>query len=143
MEVDVMNIKLDRDAFGMPERKHEEDAGIDLYSKEYSYILPHDSKVIGTGTHIQLPKGTCGLLVSRSGLNINHCLTSTGLIDEGFTGEIKVRLYNNGKEPYTVHRGDRITQLLILPVVKPKELKRVKKLDESERGDEGYGSTGR
>ena len=92
--------------------------------------------------HVQLPSGTCGLLVSKSGLNVRHDVTSTGLIDEGFTGEILVRLHNHGDEDYHLSAGDKVSQMLVLPYAETQFVE-VDHLDESERGDAGYGSTGR
>ncbi len=136
-----MKIKLDTGAC-MPERAHEEDAGLDI-KVMYGDIVPaHGSRVFKTGLHVELPKGTAGVLVSKSGLNVNHDITSTGLIDEGYTGEIRVKLYNHGDEDYLVHHGDKVSQLIIVPVLKP-ELEEVEDLEGAERGNNGFGSTGR
>lgn len=76
-------------------------------------------------------------------MNVNHSVVSCGgVIDEGYTGSIKVKLYNLGTEPYTVHAGDKIAQLIIQPYAAP-ELELVEHLDETERGENGFGSTGR
>ena len=91
---------------------------------------------------IQLPHGTAGLLVSKSGLNVNHGITSTGLIDEGYTGEILVKLYNNSDEHYQVHAGDIISQLVVIPVLY-EDINLCDSLDENtDRGAQGFGSTG-
>lgn len=90
-----MKIKLDPGAF-MPEYAHAQDAGMDLRSPVDAVVLPHDSAVIDTGVHVEIPKGAVGMLKSKSGLNVNHDLTSEGVIDEGFTGSIRVKLYNHG-----------------------------------------------
>lgn len=82
-----------------------------------------------------------GFLKSKSGLNVNHGITSEGVIDMGYTGSIKVKLYNHGEEDYTVSAGDKISQLVILPILTP-TLELVDKLEETERGDNGFGSTG-
>ena len=136
-----MKIKLDSGAF-MPEYAHEQDAGMDLRSPVDAVVLPHDSAVIDTGVHVEIPKGAVGMLKSKSGLNVNHDLTSEGVIDEGFTGSIRVKLYNHGGARYHVKAGDKISQLVILPVLHP-ALELVDALDETERGDNGFGSTGR
>lgn len=136
-----MKIKLDKGAH-MPERAHDTDAGIDIKAIGEHIISPHNSQVIKTGVHVQLPHGYAGLLVSKSGLNVNENITSTGLIDEGYTGELIVKLYNHGRYTYTVHDGDKVTQLVIIPVAyEPLEL--VDSIDGGERGDGGFGSTGR
>lgn len=136
-----MKIKLDNGAF-MPTRGHETDAGLDLYSRQTMIIPPRGSATFDMGVHIELPPNTVGFLKSKSGLNVKHGLTSEGVIDEGYTGSIKVKLYNNSDEDYIVKKGDRISQLVILPVIIP-ELELVDDLEETERGDNGFGSTGR
>lgn len=136
-----MNIVVEEGSF-IPKRMHETDAGLDLFANKDKRIKPYGNATIKTGVHIQLPKGCCGLLVSKSGLNVNHNITSTGLIDEGYTGEITVKLYNHGSAWYTVHRGDKISQLVVLPCMYV-ETQLVEELEESERGDNGFGSTGR
>lgn len=136
-----MKIKLDPGAF-MPEYAHDQDAGMDLRSPVDAVVLPHDSAVIDTGVHVEIPKGAVGMLKSKSGLNVNHDITSEGVIDEGYTGSICIKLYNHGGTRYHVKAGDKISQLVILPVLHP-ELELVDALDETERGDNGFGSTGR
>lgn len=124
-----------------PYRAHETDAGADLSAAESGIVPAHDSRVFSTGICVQLPKRTAGLLVSRSGLNTKKSITSTGLIDEGYSGKIMVRLYNHGDNDYLVNRGDRITQLVIFPVLYPTF--EVGDVTGGERGTSGYGSTGR
>lgn len=136
-----MKIKLDRGAF-MPVRAHATDAGADLRSPVDAIIPPGSSRVIDTGVHIQLPHGYVGMLKSKSGLNVWHGITSEGVIDEGFTGSIMVKLYNRGDRPYKIERGDKITQVVIVPC-EYVDFEVVDKLDDSERGDNGYGSTGK
>lgn len=136
-----MKIKLDKGAF-IPLRAHETDAGADLRSPVGTIIPAMGSDVIDTGVHIQLPHGYVGMLKSKSGLNVRHNITSEGVIDEGYTGPIKVKLYNNGDEPYKIARGDKITQLVILPCEYAK-FDLVDFLDDSERGGDGFGSTGK
>ena len=136
-----MKIKLDDLAY-MPSRAHETDAGLDLRSPETVMVLGHGSVVIDTGVHVQLPKGTAGLLVSKSGLNVKNGIVSTGLIDEGYTGSIRVKLYNHSNEAYVVQEGDKISQLVVIPVLQ-ETLELVPDLDESERGELGFGSSGR
>ena len=102
-----MKIKLDEGAF-CPVREHETDAGMDLRAMHGQRIMPHSSAVFHTGVHVELPKGTAGLLVSKSGLNVKRDITSTGLVDEGYTGEVLVKLYNHGEDSYLVERGIRL-----------------------------------
>lgn len=136
-----MKIKLDSGAF-VPERAHDTDAGADLRTPVGTIIPALGSCVIDTGVHIQLPHGYVGMLKSKSGLNFRHGITSEGVIDEGYTGPIRVKLYNNGDEPYKIARGDKITQLVIVPC-EYVHFDFVDKLDDSDRGGEGFGSTGK
>lgn len=137
-----MKVYVETGAFE-PERAHDTDAGLDLRAKYGRTVPAGGYAVFGTGVHVALPKGCAGLLVSKSGLNVNFSLTSTGLIDEGYSGEIKVKLYNHGKVDFRVLPGDKISQLVVIPVrYEPVEL--VDELDEdSDRGEKGFGSTGR
>lgn len=137
-----MKVVVDSNSYE-PTRAHPTDAGIDLRSNECGVIPARCSRVFKTGTHVELPHGTCGLIVSKSGLNVNHCITSTGLIDEGYQGQILVRLYNYSDRPYTVMNGDKIAQLVVLPVLY-ENIEIVDSFDkETERGTDGFGSTGR
>ena len=136
-----MKVVLDIGAF-RPTRAHELDAGLDLRSPIDVIVKPHSSVLIDTGVHVEIPSGCVGFLTSKSGLMCNHELTSAGTIDEGFNGSIKVKLFNHGDWHYTVQRGDKITQLVIQPVIRP-EVEEVTSLAETERGSQGLGSTGR
>lgn len=137
-----MKIKLDTGAT-MPTRAHETDAGLDLYSREDKFVFPGLSEVFDTGVHIELPHGYFGKLESKSGLNVKHGVVSCGgVIDEGYIGSIKVKLYNFGKRAYAFRAGDKLAQLIIQPYAAP-ELELVDELEETERGDAGFGSTGR
>ena len=133
-----MKIKLDDFAI-MPTRAHRTDAGLDIYSP-IDFTL-EDSYVINTGVHVEIPACTVGFLKSKSGLNVNYGIVSEGVIDEGYTGAIRVKLYNNSGVPVRFKRGEKITQLVILPCFTP-EVEQVDELDETERGDKGFGSTG-
>ena len=126
----------------VPIRAHETDAGLDIKSPRAAVVFAHDSVIIDTGIHIEIPRGFVGFLKSKSGLNVKHGITSEGVIDCGYTGSIKVKLYNNSSEMYKVERGDKITQLVILPILTP-ELELVDSLDDTERGENGFGSTGK
>ena len=135
-------MKIMLDDYGiMPTRAHKTDAGLDLKSPQDFTIYPGNSATIRTGVHIQLPPGTCGLLVANSGLNVKKDITSTGLIDEGYTGEITVKLYNSSGTAWTFKRGDKISQLVILPVLYD-DIEVVDEISGSERGNNGFGSTG-
>ena len=134
-------VQLDPGAF-MPERAHRLDAGLDLRSPIGTLIPGFGCATIDTGVHIQLPPGTVGMLKSKSGLNVKHGLTGEGVIDEGFTGSIVVKLYNHTPQEYYINKGDKISQLVILPVLRPEPML-VDKIEGGERGNNGFGSTGR
>ena len=105
-------------------------------------IAGFDSCVFDTGVHIEIPEGYVGLIKSKSGLMVNHEIFTDGTIDSHYTGSIRVKLVNNHYEGYVVHSGDKIAQLVIVPCLLP-ELELVDKLEETDRGDNGFGSTGR
>ena len=136
----AINVKLDNGAY-MPERAHEADAGYDLRSPVDVTIPAKGAAVIDTGVHIAIPKGFCGKLESKSGLNVVHGLISTGLIDSGYTGAIKVPLHNLSSSDYIVKKGHKVSQLVIMPILTPR-LILAGELDETERGNNGFGSTG-
>lgn len=136
-----MKIMLDKDAI-MPTRAHSTDAGLDLYSRELVTILPGSSAVFDTGVHVELPPNTVGMIKSKSGLYVKWGLVSEGVIDVGYTGSIKVKLYNHSRMRYTIRPRDKISQLVIMPILIP-SLERVDHLETTERGDNGFGSSGR
>ena len=135
-----MKIKLDPGA-KMPCRAHKWDGGLDLFSMEDGYIRANHSRTFDTGTHIAIPEGCVGLVKSKSGLMCNHGIITDGTIDCGYTGSIRVCLFNHGTSKYEVKKGDKIAQLVILPCVLP-PLELVDSLEETDRGDNGFGSTG-
>lgn len=137
-----INVQIDRGAF-MPERAHEADAGYDLRTPKDFVVRAKGSATIDTGVHVQIPKGFVGFLKSKSGLNVKDGITGEGVIDAGYTGSIKVKLYNFSSKTKQFELGDKIIQLVILPISTPK-LIQVKKLnDNTDRGNDGFGSTGR
>ncbi len=137
-----MYIKLDSGAYE-PIRAHKTDAGMDIRAKDTQIVPARDSAVFHTGVHVKLPEGTAGILMSKSGLNVKHDITSTGLIDEGYDGEIVVKLYNHGGYDYRVNAGDKISQLVIISVLY-EDIVIVDELEQnSERGSDGFGSTGK
>ena len=136
-----MRIVLDVNAI-MPTRAHTTDAGLDLYAMEDQIGRARESAIFDTGVHVELPPNSAGLLVSKSGLNVKHGLISDGIIDYGYTGSIVVKLYNLSDYDYIIRRGDKISQLVIIPILLP-GLAQTDKLNESERGDNGFGSSGR
>lgn len=136
-----MKIKLDDGAF-MPERAHDTDAGYDLRTPVDFELPAHGTALIDMGVHVELPAGACGILISKSGLNVRHNITSTGLIDEGYRGSIAVKLYNHGDDDLAFRRGDKISQLVITLYLAT-DLVQVDELSDTDRGENGFGSTGR
>lgn len=141
-----INVHLEAKAY-VPLRAHTTDAGIDLRTP-VNVVVPSrlcfwkPYAIIDTGVHVEIPEGYVGFLKSKSGLNVKHGLTGEGVIDALYTGSIVVKLYNNSWKRYKFNKGDKIIQLVILPV-ETAELQYVGKLKETERGNNGFGSTGR
>ena len=136
-----MKIMLDEGTI-MPTKAHETDAGYDIYAREGKIVPARGSAIFDTGVHIELPYGSVGMLKSKSGLNVKHGITSEGVLDVGYTGSICVKLYNHSDTDYEVKQGDKISQLVVMPILMP-ELELVDRLDETERGSNGFGSSGR
>lgn len=135
-----MKIKVD-DGCYIPERAHEDDAGMDLRTPHEVFIPAGGSAVIDTGVHMEIPKGYVGMLKSKSGLNVKKNLVSEGVIDCGYTGSIVCKLYNLGKQGVLIGRGMKITQMVIIPILLP-TIEIVDHLDDTPRGENGFGSTG-
>lgn len=136
-----MKIKLDAGAY-KPTRAHDTDAGLDICAMKKGLVRAGQSMVFHTGVHIQLPPNTAGLFVSKSGLMINHDITATGLVDEGYDGEIMVKLFNHGNTDYMVEAGDKIGQLVVMPVLYEPVLI-VDSIASGKLGGAGFGSTGK
>lgn len=139
----------------MPTKAHKEDAGYDIYAMYDFVVPPTEGWKIGnrneidvgcithnTGVHIQIPEGYTGFLKSKSGLNIKYGLTGEGVIDSGYTGSIRVKLYNHTSKAYKFKKGDKISQLVILPIASS-ELVLTDEFEPTDRGNGGFGSTGR
>lgn len=137
-----MKIMLDKGAY-MPLRAHSTDAGLDLRTPKEVTVPKGGSVCIDTGVHVELPKGYYGKLESRSGLNVKHSVVSLGgTIDEPYRGSIVAKLYNLGDEDYTFNAGDKVVQMVIQPYIAP-DIQIVDSLDETDRGSNGFGSTGK
>ena len=135
----MMKIKLDKGAIA-PTRAHPYDAGMDLYAMNDAVV--DYSETFDTGVHVEIPEGWVGFIKSKSGLMVNNDITTDGTIDAHYTGSIKVKLFNQGPTSYLVQAGDKIAQLVIVPCLLPR-LELVDTLEETDRGDSGFGSTGR
>lgn len=141
-----MKIKLLHEWARLPQRAHPHDAGADLYVPENytDIILPGTSETVPLGISVEIPKGWVGLICPRSGLAAGHGVTvlnSPGIIDYGYTGEVKVILHNTSFRAYTVEPLARIAQL-VLQEIKTPFWEVVSELDDTERGMAGLGSTG-
>ena len=127
-----------------PKKAHPDDAGYDLYSRIDAVLEPLSGMAIPVGFAIELPAGYEAQIRPRSGLAAKHHITVTnspGTVDANYRGEIKAILYNLGKEPFIIQRGDRIAQMVIceLPEI---ELVEATELSETDRGSGGFGSSG-
>ena len=137
-----MRVKLDRMAFA-PKREHATDAGIDIRTPIGFYIPAGGTKLIDTGVHMELPHGTAGFIKSKSGLATKRgIIADTGVIDEGYTGSIGVMLRNISRKRQCFKAGEKIAQLVLVSVRYDK-IEIVDELGKTERGDNGFGSTGR
>lgn len=117
-------------------------AGLDLHSREDAWLYRRERRVIATGVRLAIPPGYAGLIRDRSGLARELGISVLGgVIDSDYRGEIKVILQSHGLEHHHIQPGDRIAQLLIVPVPAV-ELVEVEELDETARADSGFGSTG-
>lgn len=121
------------------------DAGIDLRSSENTVIFAGQRKLVRCGIRIALPKGTVGMVCPRSELASKHGVTvlnAPGILDEGYRGEVMVILYNtDDHKAFRISKGDRIAQLVVVPYVRC-SIEEVAELDDTERGEHGFGSTG-
>lgn len=135
-----MKVTLDPGAM-MPTRAHASDAGLDLYARKTVTIPARGHATVDTGVHVAIPEGYVGMLKSKSGLNVKKNILGEGVIDAGYTGPIVVKLYNQGDEDVTIAAGMKLIQLVILPILAP-ELELVDSLEDTERGHDGFGSTG-
>lgn len=137
-----MNCMLEDGAY-LPEKAHETDAGYDLRTPIPVRIPAGGSATIDTGVHIAIPEGFFGKLESKSGLNVKHNIVSLGgVIDAGYTGSVVIKLYNLGKQDYIFQTGEKIVQMIIQPCANF-NIEQVKTLGDTERGDKGFGSSGR
>lgn len=136
-----LKVKLDPGAI-MPTRAHSTDAGLDLYATERRLIWPGMSAEFDTGVHIAIPEGYVGYVKSKSGLMMNYDVTTDGTVDAGYTGSIRVKLFNHCGGMVQIEKGQKIAQLVIQPIITP-GLELVDELEATERGTGGFGSTGK
>jgi dUTP pyrophosphatase len=130
------------DSASVPTRAHEHDAGWDLYSSEQSFVISLKRKIVSTSISLAIPDGHVGLIWPRSGLAAKKGIdVFAGVIDSGYRGEIKVCLYNSSEINFEINKGDRIAQIIFHKLPQT-EMLEVGSLEDSIRGDEGFGSSG-
>ncbi len=137
-------LKLDRE-LPTPAHAHPGDGGVDLYAASGATLAPGERHLIPTGVAVAVPEGFAAFVVPRSGLAIRDGLgvvNAPGLVDAGYRGEIRVIAINHGHEDVTIARGDRVAQLVVVPVASQEWIE-VDELPDSQRGAGGFGSTGR
>jgi dUTP pyrophosphatase len=135
--------KLTQDAI-IPTRGSDGAVGYDLYSN-VDIVVPCQAgnALVGTGITVVLPPGCYGRVAPRSGLAVKHCIqVGAGVIDPDYTGEIKVVLFNHGPSDFEIKKGDRIAQLVLEKCMTPL-IKEISVVEETERGSDGFGSTGK
>ncbi|NMF03885.1 dUTP diphosphatase [Clostridium beijerinckii] len=140
----ILKIKKIDDKAVIPNYAHEGDAGLDLYAVKELTLKPGERGLVHTGIQIELPKNTEAQIRPRSGLALKNGITtlnSPGTIDEGYRGEIGVILINHGSEVFKVEPGMKIAQMVVKPVVKV-DIIEIEELSESERNQNGFGSSG-
>lgn len=144
---ETLKVKRLREGVQLPQRQTDGSAGFDLHAAidEPSTVSPGETLVVPTGLAMEIPQGYAGMIFTRSGLGVKHGMVvknGVGVIDSDYRGELRVALYNCDKEPYTVTPGERVAQLVLLPVgILP--VTEVQELDETVRGTGGFGSTGK
>jgi len=138
----ILKVKRLGDA-KLPTYHHEGDAGLDLYSAEEVTLLPGKKIGVKTGAAVAIPDGYVGLIWDKSGISMKYGLkTLGGVIDSGYRGEVIVGMVNLGDEPHTFEKGDKVAQMII----QKKEsvsIEEVDELDDTDRGDKGFGSSGK
>ncbi|MEX0620114.1 MAG: dUTP diphosphatase [Solirubrobacterales bacterium] len=141
-----LKFRILNEAATLPSRAHDGDAGLDLHSAQTAHIGPRERWQISTGLAVEIPAGHAGLVISRSGLARRYGISlvnAPGLIDAGYRGEIGVLLLNNDPaEVFRVEPGDRIAQLVVVPISSLEPVS-VEELTDSHRGEGGFGSSGR
>lgn len=136
-----INVLLDDTAY-MPKRMYDVDAGFDLFSPINFTIDAHSDATVDLGVHFEIPEGYVGFLKSKSGLNVHNGIVCEGVIDSGYTGSIVVKLYNLSDISYNFYKGQKVTQIVFLPIPKI-ELQQVDTFKFTKRGNNGFGSTGK
>jgi dUTP pyrophosphatase len=125
----------------LPLYQHKGDAGLDLFSCIDLVLGPGEVKPISTGIKVAIPEGSVGLVWDKSGISLKGVHRLAGVIDAGYRGEVQVVMANLGREPFVITPGMKIAQLLVQSV-ETVAVTEVEELDETSRGEKGFGSTG-
>lgn len=125
----------------LPTRNNPTDAGLDLYAAEDKEIKDQSGEMIKTDISIALPPNTVGMICDRSGMGKKGFKVHGGIVDVPYRGSVNVILWNHSGQTQTIKKGERIGQLLVIPILFP-EVQEVDSLDETSRGDKGFGSSG-
>lgn len=136
-----MKVVLEPDAY-LPTRAHGLDAGYDIYSREDAVVYAGDSWTFDTGVHMAIPKGYVGDVKSKSGMMMKYGIITDGTVDAGYTGSIRVKLFNLSRCAVSIVKGQKIAQIVIKKILTP-ALEVVDRLEDTERGENGFGSTGK
>lgn len=135
-------IKIVTDNSDQFQKANDADAGYDLISNETCYLMGQTRELVTTDLKVLIPKGYVGIIKSRSGLSVKHGLeVGAGVIDSGYTGQIKVVMHNHSNETYMITPGDKIAQMIVIPIFQGK-VELVESLEETDRGEAGFNSTG-
>jgi len=125
----------------LPSYGHPGDAGLDVFSSEDYILRPGEIRPVQTGVKVAIPQGYVGLIWDKSGISLRGVHRLAGVVDAGYRGEVQVVMVNLGREPYEIKAGMKIAQMLIQPVIEIK-VTEVEDLDDTSRGEDGFGSTG-
>ncbi len=139
MELKVKRVHKDA---RLPVYGHKGDAGLDIFSVNKCILEPSRAFPVPTGVKIAIPKGYVGLIWDKSGISLSGVHRLAGVVDSGYRGEVKVVMINLGDKPFVIDKGMKIAQLLVQPIQKV-EVADVDGLDNTTRGEKGFGSTGK
>lgn len=140
MKLRIKKLRVDAK---VPTYAHLDDAGMDICTPERVTVPAGERVVISTGLAFELPSQTVGLVWDKSGLAAKHGITMlSGVLDAGYRGELKIVALNTSREDYTFEPGDKVTQLLVQPIIRP-EIEETDSLSESDRGTGAFGSSGK
>ncbi len=136
-----MRVKLSPGAYP-PTRAHDTDAGLDIRLPKGGLVRAGQSRTFATGVYVELPEGTVGLLLPKSGLMVDYDILCFGVVDEGYSGQIMAHVFNHGPNDYEFAAGDKVTQLVVVPC-RYEAVEIVDKISRGDRGENGFGSSGK